>query len=235
MMIMAQSEIEPFGGNGGGNGADGDGWSFTAGLPDIDPLKMLRIHGYRDLEKVRPVIRKAADDISVRARELMAPEAYARRLDVVSYDDNRLTLADGTVFEDVDFERVLDGAREVVAVVLTVGRALDEAVIAAMDVFEPLDALFLETAGWLGIEWTTKAFVRDLQGRVKADGVRVTRRLGPGYQYKVGGRQVYWPLEQQSRLFSIFDDAELPVTLMESCAMLPKMSRSGLYGLTPVN
>lgn len=214
-----------------------DVWSFEAGPVRIDPVKMLRIHGYRDLDKVRPVIRKAADDIARRAEELMVPQAHARRIDVAAYDDERLTLVDGTVFEDVAFENVLDGARTVVAVVLTVGSALDEAVIASMDkgVFEPLDALFLETAGWLGIEWTTRAFVRDLQSRVRGEGVKVTRRLGPGYQYKIGGEQVNWPLEQQRQLFSVFDGDELPVTLMDSCAMLPKMSRSGLYGLVPIN
>lgn len=212
-------------------------WSFTADPIRVDPIKMLRIHGYRDIAKVRPVIRKAAEDIAKRAGELMRPQAFARRIDVAKYEEQRLTLVDGTQFDDVAFEHVLDGARTVVAVVLTVGRALDEAVIASMDdgVFEPLEALFLETAGWLGIEWTTRAFVTDLQRRVAGEGVRVTRRLGPGYQYKIGGKQVYWPLEQQHRLFSVFGDEELPVTLMESCAMLPKMSRSGLYGLTPVN
>jgi hypothetical protein len=215
----------------------GDSWSFAAGPVVIDPVKMLRIHGYRDLAKVRPVIRKAADEVAERATELMRPQGLARRVDVASYDEQRLTLVNGKTFEDVAFEHVLDGARTVVAVVLTVGRALDEAVIASMENgrFEPLEALFLETAGWLGIEWTTRAFVTDLQRRVAGEGVRVTRRLGPGYQYKIGGKHVHWPLEQQRQLFSVFDGLDVPVTLMESCAMLPKMSRSGLYGLTPVN
>lgn len=213
----------------------GETWFFEAGPVAVDPLKMLRIHGYRDIGKVRPVIRQAAEDVARRAETLMEPRACARRIDVAAYDDQRLTLVDGTVFEDVAFERVLDGARTIVAVVLTVGRSLDEAVIAAMDEFEPLEALFLETAGWLGIEWTTRAFVRDLQRRIDDEGVRVTRRLGPGYHYKIAGSPVNWPLEQQHRLFSVFGGMELPVTLMDSCAMLPKMSRSGLYGLTPVN
>lgn len=212
-------------------------WVLETGRVHIDPLKMLRIHGYKNLDKVRPVIRKAADDIAERAEGLMAPVVHARRIDVASYDDKRLSLVDGTTFEDVAFEHVLDGARTVVVIVMTVGTALDQAVIASMDnaTFEPLDALFLETAGWLGIEAATKMFVRDLQSRTKNEGVRVTRRLGPGYQYKIGGEAVHWPLEQQRKLFEVFDDEDLPVTLMESCAMLPKMSRSGIYGLTPVN
>jgi hypothetical protein len=210
-------------------------WSFECGSVSIDPIKMLRIHGYKDPEKVRPVIRKVAAEISKVSEALMVPVAHACRLDVRSYGEQRLVLENGTIFEDVAFEHVLDGARTVVIVVLTVGKALDDAVIAAMEEFEPLEALFLETAGWLGIERATKAFVLDLQQRVKSEGVRVTRRLGPGYQYRIAGEHVHWPLEQQQKLFNVFGDAELPVTLMESCAMMPKMSRSGIYGLTSLN
>jgi hypothetical protein len=210
-------------------------WSFECGPVSIDPIKMLRIHGYKDPEKVRPVIRKVAAEISKASEALMVPVGHACRLDVRSYGEQRLVLENGTIFEDVAFEHVLDGARTVVIVVLTVGKGLDDAVIAAMEEFEPLEALFLETAGWLGIESATKAFVLDLQQRVKSEGVRVTRRLGPGYQYKIAGEHVHWPLEQQQKLFDVFGDAELPVTLMESCAMMPKMSRSGIYGLTPFN
>lgn len=210
-------------------------WSVATGTVAVDPVKMLRIHGYRDLDKVRPVIRKAADEISEKAAGLMSPLAHARRIDVVGYEDARLELQDGTVFEEVDFENILNGARTVVAMVITVGQALDDSVIAAMEKFEPLEALFLETAGWLGVEAATREFVKDLQARVKPEGVRVTRRIGPGYQYQTKGQKVHWPLEQQRRLFDLFDGTELPVTLLESCAMLPKMSRSGIYGLTPVN
>jgi hypothetical protein len=213
----------------------GEQWSFESGPVSIDPVKMLRIHGYKDPEKVRPIIRKVAGEISKASEALMTPVAHACRLEVESYGEQRLALDNGTVFDDVAFEHVLDGARTVVIVVLTVGKALDDAVIAAMDKFEPLEALFLETAGWLGIEWATKAFVLDLQKRVKSERVRITRRLGPGYQYKIGGKHVHWPLEQQQKLFGVFGDVELPITLLESCAMMPKMSRSGIYGLTPVN
>ena len=44
---------------------------FEPGTPSIDPLKMLRIHGYKDMDKVRPVIRKTAEVISKRAARVM--------------------------------------------------------------------------------------------------------------------------------------------------------------------
>ena len=208
-------------------------WLIETGPVKIDPSKMLRIHGYRDLAKVRPVIRKAADDIALVAEGLIAPEAYSRKIEVMSYGDDFMKLADGTVFENVDFGNVLDNSPSVVDVELTVERALDEAVVAAMDKFEPLDALFLETAGWLGVEWTTRSFVNHLTELVLEEKLRPTRRMGPGYSYKIDGGEEMWSLEDQRHLFSVFDDVELPVRLLESCAMMPKMSRSGVYGLVP--
>jgi len=42
-------------------------------------------------------------------------------------------------------------------------------------------------------------------------------------------------LLEQKPLFELFSDTKLPVRLMESCAMYPKKSRSGLYGLRPLS
>jgi len=215
----------------------GDIGVFEPGQPRIDPVKMLRIHGYKDMEKVRPVIRKAANDVSVRAAGVMTPIVYYRRMPVESCSGGQLRLAGGGTFANHAFSRYLAGAGEVVVVVITVGKSLDDEVIGCMndDEFEPLEALFLETAGWLGIEWTTRAFVSFLGKQVEVEGLRLTRRMGPGYSYKVDGDPEMWSLEEQRQLFDVFADADLSVRLLESCAMLPKMSRSGLYGLVGEN
>jgi len=213
-------------------GASAEGGEvFEPARPVIDPLKMLRIHGYKDMDKVRPVIRKTAENIAERAAGVMTPVVHYRRLEIESCTDAQLRLVDGPTFENAAFTKYLADAREIAVAVITVGAGLDDAVIGCMDEFEPLEALFLETAGWLGIEWTTKHFVTHLAEQVKPEGYRVTRRMGPGYSYKVDGDETMWSLEQQRQLFDVFEGTELPVRLLESCAMMPKMSRSGLYGL----
>ena len=88
------------------------------GPVEVDPSKMLRIHGYRDLGKVRPIIREAADNIAVLAKDLMTPQAHSFKIDVIKYGNDFMELADGTVFENVDFGSVLDNAPVVVVVVL---------------------------------------------------------------------------------------------------------------------
>ncbi|MDG2205608.1 MAG: hypothetical protein P8M79_10190 [Alphaproteobacteria bacterium] len=206
---------------------------FEPGTPSIDPLKLLRIHGYKDMDKVRPIIRKTADVISKRAAGVMTSIVYFRRVPIADCDADGLKLANGLAFENHAFAHYLSGAAEVVVVIITVGKGLDDEVIGCMDddEFEPLEALFLETAGWLGIESATKSFVNHLSELVGPEGLRPTQRMGPGYSYKVDGDLEMWSLEDQRQLFEVFDGVDLPVRLLESCAMLPKMSRSGLYGL----
>jgi|GEM_PF-352586 len=208
---------------------------FKPGMPQFDPVKILRIHGYKNMEKIRPVIRKTADEIAVRAAGVMTPIIYFKRMAVAECSAEGLRLENGLAFTNPAFSRYLFEAREIVTVVITLGKGLDDDVMDFMDRFEPLEALFMETAGWLGIEWTTKKFVEFFNAGTKAEGRRLTSRMGPGYSYKVDGVKSMWSLEEQRQLFKTFDDVELPVQLMESCAMFPKMSRSGLYGLVPEN
>ena len=86
-----------------------------------------------------------------------------------------------------------------------------------------LDLLFLETAGWLGVEEATRLLVTRLRSWAKEHGYGLTRRFAPGYGA--------WPLTGQQSLFSLFQGIALSVQLLESCAMLPSMSRSGMWGI----
>lgn len=196
----------------------------------IDESSILRIQGYRDLERIRPAIRKAAVSVAREAESLFQPRIYYRLQDVVTCEGSILELADGTSFENEGFQRLLKDPQFVVAFILTMGTALDETVIDCIANDQLLRALFLETAGWLGIEAATRSLSIHLRSEARERGLRLSPRLGPGYSYKLNGRSVLWPLEQQQTLFKLFAEDEINVRLLESCAMTPKISRSGIFG-----
>ena len=110
---------------------------------------------------------------------------------------------------------------------LTLGPALDAETERLTANDEIVEALFLEMAGWLAVEQATKALALRVSDQIRGERLGLTRRLGPGY--------VDWPLDEQAGLFALLADVSLPVRLMDSCAMLPKKSRSGLYGLRPLD
>ncbi len=194
----------------------------TIGIP-VKPL--LRLQGYRDLERVRPRIEAAAREMAQRAEGLLEAHVHYRCIGVRGCDDGVLVLETGAAFHSGVFSEVLRQCREVIAFVLTVGEGLDAETAARTEDGDMLGALFLETAGWLGVEKATREFSRHLKAQAAKRGLRLSRRMGPGYGD--------WPLEEQAGLFDLFAGDSLPVRLLDSCAMIPKMSRSGLYGLLP--
>jgi hypothetical protein len=213
---------------------------WSAACPPIDPGRILRLHGYTDPEKVRPVIRSAATAVAARAVDLADAHGCWRRVAIDALGGGELRLAGGTVLSCQAFDRLLEGASEVVAFLLTLGAGFDQAVVDLIEkTSEPLEALFLETAGRLAIERLTRRLAAEIGTELAGEGLVLGTRLGPGYIYRAGGARaearVMWPLEQQRELFGLFGAAALPVELMDSAVMRPKMSRSGLIGVHPAS
>ncbi len=203
----------------------------------VDPL--LRLQGYRDMARIRPRVREIATRMAALAGTLVAPETTYRRLRIGSCTPAALSLETGaetgaetgretaTAFHGAEFAKVLGGCREVVVFVLTLGAGLDAETERFTANEEIVEALFLEMAGWIAVERVTRNFAGHLASLVRGENLAPTRRLGPGY--------VDWPLEEQAALFGLLDGAPLPVRLLDGCAMIPKKSRSGLYGLRPLD
>lgn len=197
----------------------------------IDEGRILRIQGYRDPDRIRAVIKRAAAGAARETESLLRATACCRLAGVRQCAGGVLELDDGTVFENMAFGRFLARAEQIVVFILTMGQALDEAVMSKIAADQLLDALFMETAGWLGIEAATRRLALHLRTHICGERYRLSPRLGPGYSYKIDGRSILWSLEQQQQLFGLFADAPVDVRLLESCAMMPKISRSGMYGL----
>ncbi len=205
---------------------------FQPPRAEPDPDRMLRTQGYRNLGAVRPAIRRAAESCAILAANLVAPSIHYRRVPIDRIEGEQIVLTEGSGFSCAAFPKMLGDSQEVIVFVLTLGQPLDTAAIELMEKFDLLEALFLETAGWLSIELATRSFVSALHRWAGPSGYRLSSRMGPGYAYRVEGREARWRLEDQVPLFSLFDSVQLPVRLLDSCAMLPKMSRSGLFGIS---
>lgn len=201
----------------------------TYGLPksEISLDHVLRIQGYRDLSTVREDVRNIATAMTAKAASLVAPTATFRIVPIDSLIGDSLQLSTGVSLKAGNFEQILSDCDEVLPFILTLGEALDDEVVSMLEKGEIVEALFMETAGWLAIEQASRELAIYLQENIKQNGLCLTRRLGPGYNE--------WDLLEQKPLFELFSGTQLPVRLMESCAMYPKKSRSGLYGLRPLS
>ena len=204
---------------------------FRAGPVDVRAERILRIQGYREMERVRRPIRRAADRAAEIACEIAEGEVGYRRVAIASCRGANLDLEGGERFECVAFERFLAECESVLVFAMTAGAAIDRRIDELMAADEPVVALLLDTAGWLAVESVTRQFSERIKAQCGPAGLRLTRRMGPGYTYRVGREMAPWGLEEQAGLFRTLGEEVSPVTVLESGAMIPKMSRSGLYGL----
>lgn len=195
--------------------------------------RMLRIQGYTAPERVRRPVRRAAEQTAAIVERLADPEVRFRRVAVTGCGDGSLRLEGGVTLHCAAFPRYLGDCREVIVFALTAGSPIDTELTRLNDGEHLLEMLFIETAGWLAVEEITKAFVAHIRSMASGEGLKLTRRMGPGYSYPTRPGEAHWPLEEQRLLFTLLDDGTLPITVLESSAMLPKMSRSGLVGLAP--
>jgi hypothetical protein len=208
--------------------------SFVPAPPEVRAERILRIQGYKDLGRVRPAITQAAGEMAALASRLAAPRASWRFVPIRSLAVGRLELDGGVTLRCAAFDDLLAGCTAIAPFVLSVGRPIGEQVIELAERGDLLEAVLLETAGWLAIEDATRQFRTHLRAAAAARGLRITSRLGPGYTYRAGEADVMWALEEQAPLFSLLGGTGLPATLHASCAMDPKLSRSGFHGLAPL-
>jgi hypothetical protein len=195
--------------------------------------QILRMLGYSDMESVLPAVRSVTESVSSQVQNVVSPIVYFKHKAIKSCADGVLYIEDDITLHCQAFQRYMDGCDEAVALVLTLGQSIDdlEAEFSANE--QLLEMVILETAGWLAIEQATRQFTIHLRDAQKPGRRRLSRRMAPGYGYKIDGKKCDWSLEEQPKIFEFFEPGSLPVQLLESCAMTPKMSRSGLFGLHP--
>ena len=192
---------------------------------------MLRIQGYTDPSRVRTVVRKTAEAMATLAESCFQSQVCYLRVPIRCCERGVLTLATGTVFHCDAFSKFLPACHETIVFVLTVGERFDQELGRLQNEDKLLEALFFENAGWLGVETVTRQFSQFLREQAAERREKMTRRLSPGYSFKLESGVSEWSLFEQAELFSLFDGKSIPVYILESGAMLPKMSRSGLYGI----
>ncbi|MEM6656616.1 MAG: hypothetical protein AAF625_00870 [Pseudomonadota bacterium] len=167
------------------------------------------------------------------------PQSFFRIVKIESLSGEKLALKDGPTLTCAAFDRYLNGCTDVCIFVTTLGDRLDGKIKTCMEEadFQPVEALFLGTFGWLMIEAVTRELMRDLKRDMTAHDQSLTLRMGPGYSYRQPGRpeRATWDLTDQAALLSVFDGIDLPIKLTPGFSMRPTMTRSGLAGLRHAN
>ena len=189
--------------------------------------QILRAH-YPDIAPVAAEVRATATAMATHALEIATPVAWLRQITIRRIDDARVELEGGAIATSATLANSLQGSSAALLFEVTLGPRLDERVSQLLEEMDGLDGLCLDTAGWVVVQSALGAVRRELGRRARAEGHRVTRRAGPGY--------LDWPLVEQSVLVGALAAGEtLPaIEVLESGAILPEKTITGLYGLIPL-
>ena len=85
-------------------------------------------------------------------------------------------------------------------------------------------AFIMDAIGSVAVENTVERFQKLHADTYKKRLQYVSLRFSPGY--------CDWPIEEQKKIFSLFEDDQINVRLSESCLMSPRKSISGVFGVT---
>ena len=136
------------------------------------------------------------------------------------------------------FNEIFSESNFLIIFIISLGKGIDiKLKKISNDINEPLGGLFLENASWLALE----LILRDARSRIisfaKSKNMQIENRMAPGYSYpsKILKKRIMWELKEQEKLFNLFKNRNICVTLTESFTMMPRMSRSGVFGLKKKN
>ena len=193
----------------------------------VRPEQILRAH-YPDLAPVAAEVRATAAAMAAHALEIARPTGWVRQVAVRGIDGARVELEGGATLTSATLASLLQESPAVQVFVVTLGAQVDGRVHELFEAMDGLEGLFLDTAGWVVVQSALSSVRKRCAAKARGDGYRLTRRIGPGY--------LDWPLEEQSIVFRTLAAGEAlpPVEVLESGAILPEKTLTGLFGLIPL-
>jgi hypothetical protein len=174
--------------------------------------------GARPGERVLAAARQAVEE----ARDLVEPRFVRAAAPIIRRTRGTVELP-AALLEGEAIARALDGAARVVAIVCTLGPALDRRVSALLRT-DPLLALAFDGLGSAACERLAADLCGELGQQAASQGNGVTGPLSPG--------MIGWRLrEAQEQVFALVDPTPIGVALTSSGQMIPRKTVSFVVGV----
>ena len=201
--------------------------------PKVSAFKLLRTHGYKNKDNIKKRILDSAEKALERLTNYSSPVGYFYFEEIKKKSLNSIQLERTSLKCEV-FTEIFSESNFLIIFIISLGKGIDiKLKKISNDINEPLGGLFLENASWLALE----LILRDARSRIisfaQSKNMQIENRMAPGYSYpsKILKKRIMWELKEQENLFNLFKNRNISVSLSESFTMLPRMSRSGVFGL----
>jgi len=195
--------------------------------PIIERKNVIQRLGGRKGRAYSRALRNKVHDGARTLYRLMNPRLLFIKERIKKAEGGRVYLDGGMSLKSPKLSRVLRDSEEMVCFITTIGGGIDSEINAMMRQGHLSDAFIMDALGSVAVESVAEQFHRLMQSRYGEKNKAVTLRFSPGY--------CDWPIEEQRKLFELFDSNTAGIELKDSWLMIPRKSISAAFGVYPVH
>jgi hypothetical protein len=158
---------------------------------------------------------------------LMNPRLLFVKERIKRVEGKRIYLNGGVTLKSPKLSRTLRDSEELICFLTTIGGQIDFEINRIMGQGHLSEAFIIDALGSVAVESVAEQFHRRMERQYSENDKAVTLRFSPGY--------CDWPIEEQRKLFELFDSNTAGIELNDSCLMIPRKSVSAVFGVYPLN
>ena len=192
--------------------------------PKIDPVQFTKAFGGKNFRGFSYALNEKIDMYTAGLDRLYSPRLNYRKFEIDSAENGSLRLKGGIEFNSKKLSSVLRPCVEAVGFIATIGDGIENEMSRLTAQNRLSDAFIVDTMGSLLVEGLVNQFQQEMQSRYRQQGKATSLRFSPGY--------CDWSIEEQKKIFDLFDEDFLEVKLSDTCLMSPRKSISGVFGIS---
>jgi hypothetical protein len=158
---------------------------------------------------------------------IMDPRFLFIKRQIERVREGRVYLDGGVTLRSPKLSRTLRDSEELICFVTTIGAEIDFEIKGMMRQGRLSEAFIMDAMGSVAVESLAEQFHRRMERQYSKEEKAVTLRFSPGY--------CDWSIEEQKKLFELFDSKTAGIELKDSCLMIPRKSISAVFGVYPVS
>ncbi|MDH5695069.1 MAG: hypothetical protein OEZ00_00425 [Dehalococcoidia bacterium] len=189
--------------------------------------EVLRWEGFRGYSEIRPEIKSLILELlaSVKEAHLLEPAVAYEIYPITGMSQRQLSLEGNAVVHGSLLPSLLPEAKELAAVVCTIGPKLEKQVTDYFNRGEPLRGMLLDGIGSAAVDSVTQEVCKFMAGEASSRGYQASSPINPGMPGL--------PITEQWQLLKMVPAREIGVDLTSSAIMVPRKSTSMVIGIGP--
>jgi hypothetical protein len=193
----------------------------------LKTTEVLRREGFRKQSKIRPGIKSLILGLLSRVKKdrLLEPAIAYEILPIAEKGHGQLSLEGNIVVHGPLLPSLLPEAKELAAVVCTIGPQLEKQVTKYFDRNKPLEALLLDGIGSAAVDSLIEEVCKLMTAKALSKGYQASSPISPGMPGL--------PITEQWQLMKMVPAREIGVSLTSSGVMVPRKSASMVIGIGP--